>query len=175
MTVALYVPEYEPATAVPETVSVPPTVKLAVPAVPKVAAEADGDVVKLMLALPDVTVPPVVTIEKDRPPSPATVKASAELVEPGTRPTSPPTLAAPAALTVTDPPVPVVNLPKLSAAPEVCVSTTGDTTTAVADPFAVEVLPDAANAVPGSAAATTAAKRIFFMFCPTRFATNPRW
>jgi hypothetical protein len=90
----------------------------------------------------------VVLIEKERFASPATVKASAVVVEPGTKPTSAVTEPTPAGETTTVPPVPVVNLPKLSVAPELWVSTIGVTTTAVAVPVAVEVLPVAAWAAP---------------------------
>lgn len=148
--------------------------KLAVPAEPSVPVAADGVVVNDMLAEPDETEPPVVTIEKDRPLSPATVKPSAEVVEPGTKPTSPPAVAEPVADTATDPPVPVVKRPKLSVAVEGCVRTIGATTVAVAEPVAVEVLPDAAKALPGNAAAMIAAKRIFFISSPTRLAARPR-
>jgi hypothetical protein len=145
------------------TVSVPPTVKPAVPLELVMPAAAEGVVVKLIELEPLVIDPPVVAMLNARVLSPVTVNASAELVEPGTTPTSPVTDPAPALVTITAPPVPVVKLPKLSVAVEVCVSTIGETTVAVAAPVAVEVLPEAAYAGAATDSAMTAQSRIFFM------------
>lgn len=156
------------------TVSVPPTENPAVPAAVVVPVAAEAVVVKAIVAAPFTTLPPVVAIENERLASPATVNASAELVEPGTKPTSPVTEPTPADETMTVPPVPVVNLPNASTAAGVCVSTIGDTTVAVAEPVAVEVLPEAANAEPEVAANKIAAvSESFFIVSPKAGSQDP--
>ena len=90
--------------------------------------------------------PVEVEIVKVRDGPPEMVKLSAETVPPVTSPISPVTEAAPAWLTETVPPLPAVNMPKLSAAPEVWVICSGATTVAVAVPVAVAVFPPAARA-----------------------------
>lgn len=149
------------------TDSVPPTVKVAVPPLPRVPLTDEGDVVNVMLAAPLVTEPFVVAIENARPASPATAKLSAELADPGKRVTSPEAVAAPAALTAIVPlVVPDVNLPKLSAADVVCVRTIGATTVAVAEPLALEVLAGAACAAPNGSTNATALRIVFLIFQP---------
>lgn len=152
----------------PDTVSVPPTVKLDVPPAVSVAVAADALVVKARFVAPEVTLPPVVVMLNERLASPATVNESAELVEPGAKVTSLPTEPTPAAVTVTVPPVPVVKRPKLSAAPLGCVNTIGATIVADAVPVAEEVLPEPAKAgVPEAMAmpkTTDEARMIFFTF-----------
>ena len=108
-----------PGTIALPTVSVLPTVNAPVPDVPSVDWVAEGNVVKGMLVDPAETLPPVVLTEKLRLGSPFTEKASAVLVEPGTNVTPPVVEPAPAGLTTTVPPLPTVNLPKLSVDPPV--------------------------------------------------------
>ncbi len=151
----------------PETVSFPPTVKLAVPAVLSVPVFADGAVVKAMLLPLAETVPEVVVIRNVRLDWPVTEKPSALGVDPDTMVTSPVVVAVPAAATTTVPPPPVVNFPKLRAAPELCFSLMGAMTVAVAVPLDVEVLPGAAQA--GVANRTNASEQI------VRFFMRPPW
>jgi hypothetical protein len=133
---------------------------------------AEGVVVNAIEVLLKETVPEVVVIENARLASPATVNASAEVVEPGTKPTLPPTEPTPAAVTLTVPPVPVVNLPKPSAAPLVCVSVIGATTVAVAEPAVVAEVP-AANAGVAERMAMAEAMMIFFTcMLPVRYAAT---
>jgi hypothetical protein len=80
---------------------------------------ADGVVANTMLPDPEVTLPNEVVIEKLRLGSPLTEKASAETVLPETRVTVPTTDPTPAGVTTITPPVPTVNEPKLSEAPDV--------------------------------------------------------
>lgn len=136
--------------------SVPPTAKLAVPVPLNDPVAAEGEVVKVIEAAPLLTVPPVVEIAKVRFASPVTAKPSAELALPLTNVTSPEAEPEPEDETVTEPPVPVVNLPKLSEAPLVCCSVIGAITVAVAVPEVVAVFP-AANAGDETRAAETAA------------------
>ena len=69
----------------------------------------------------------------------------------------------PAAVTTTEPPAPVVKVPKPSAALGVCVSVIGETMVAVAVPVAVEVLPGAANAGEAKDMAMAEARISFFI------------
>ena len=141
----------------------PPTVKLAAPAVLSDKVDAEGAVVNAMLVAPDVTLPPVVVIENERLASPATVNESAELTEPGTSVTSPVTEPTPVDETTTVPPRPVVKRPKPSAAVVGWVMVIGETITAVAVPVAVAVLPGAAKAGVAATNAMAEARMILFM------------
>lgn len=136
--------------------------------------EAEAVVVKFIVPGP-VTDPPVVVMANERLASPVTEKASALLVEPGTKPTSLVTDAEPAASTDTVPPVPTVNLPKLKTAALSWVTTSGDTIVADATPVAVEVLPEAAKADVDETATTRVARMIFFISLPDLKATSPEY
>ena len=126
-----------PGAALATTVSVPPTVKLAVPPLPMARVAAEGAVVNGIEPPPKVILPPVVAMENERVASPATVKLSAALIEPVTKPTSPVTDPAPAEVTTMVPPVPRVKVPNLSDALETCASVIGATTLALDPPVVV--------------------------------------
>ena len=106
-------------------------------------ALAGAESAKAIVTVPFETVLPLDAVMLNaRAVSPVTVKASAEVVLPATVPTSPVTEPAPACVTTTVPPVPGVNVPNLSEAPELCVIRIGVTTVLVAEPVALAVLPD---------------------------------
>ena len=111
-----------PGVSVPISVSVPPTLKAAVPAALVVPVGAIGVVVKAIVLAPAAFVELVATKLKLRTLSPVTVKASADTAERGATlmlQVFDPTQAAEMA---TVPPVLTVNLPKLSAELPVSVS-----------------------------------------------------
>ena len=70
---------------------------------------------------------------------------------------------APVGVTTIVPPVPVVNLPKLSAAPVLWATDSLDTMLALAVPVAVELLPVAAWATPGAASMATIRRGSIFI------------